>query len=240
MSIENALLNVLPILCRSIGLFFVLPGLQSFFLKGSLSFGLALLFFNMVEVGSTLNALSIAQEFVIGWLLGLPIALLVDVANMSGELIDSGRGQTIGLFYNPQTSQVDSLTGMFFSNGLLALLFISGIGDHLIHAFGESLVLIPPGSVNINTIVPAAQKLLSLTVSLLASLMISVAGFMIIFLAIEASVGYVGKIVPQLSLQTESFLAKTVVTIIIFCLIMNSSIDVELFRLAYISLFELP
>jgi len=89
----------------------------------------------------------IPGELLAGILLGFCAAVPFWAVDMAGFLIDTLRGATLGVIFNPSLTSQTSLLGLLFSQ-VLCVLFFAGEGMHfLLTALYRSLRDLPPGSV---------------------------------------------------------------------------------------------
>lgn len=87
----------------------------------------------------------IPGEVVIGMLLGFGFAIPFWAVDMSGFLLDTLRGSTMGAVFNPGIGVQSSLYGLLFSQFLCALFFICGGINLTLSGLYDSYHSLPPG-----------------------------------------------------------------------------------------------
>ena len=162
------------------------------------------------------NLLMLPFEVLIGFIIGFPVALLVSAGTMFGELFESGRGQTLAGFYDPNTSLPVQPAGKLM--GSLVWVIILGLGglELIIKGLSASFISVPISSFEMTNLTVLGQGILSTTgyvfVGVL-TLFIPVAG---LFLLTDLAIGFLSKLVPQLILFSESFQIKSCIGLIFF------------------------
>ena len=95
-------------------------------------------------------------EFFIGFLVGAPVRFLVESSEMLGEIIDTGRGQTIGSVMDPLNGQQGSELAKVFKMGALVLSIHAGGLDYVISAIGATLAPFPVSSNPLESPIPGS------------------------------------------------------------------------------------
>lgn len=114
----------------------------------------ALPFVEDLQVQGDLSLLHLIGEFFVGFLVGAPVRFLVESSEMLGELIDTGRGQTIGSVMDPLNGQQGSEFAKVFKTGALVLSIQAGGLDYVISAIGTTLDSLPLNSNPLVTSIP--------------------------------------------------------------------------------------
>lgn len=148
-------------------------------------------------------------EFVVGIIIGLPAALVISCAGMWGELFDSGRGQTIGALYDPLGATNESTMGVFCKTYLWAYLLVIGGAECIVGNFLRSFSLVEAGGLFANSIGVIGMRLMGGVAQVMTSLFAVFLPISVLFLVIDCSVGLISKMVPQVSLISESFQTKS-------------------------------
>ena len=127
---------------RSFGLLAMLPfpsGLSSIALRGSISLILSAVYVLESAPIENIYISSIISEFFIGAIIALPARLVIVALETWGELLDSGRGQTIASVYNPMSESPGSQSSFLFSSFAWALLVYYSFLPVLIKSFYKKL-----------------------------------------------------------------------------------------------------
>ena len=90
------------------------------------------------------------KEVVIGFLIGFFAAVPFWIAENVGNFIDNQRGATMGEVYSPLSGSQESTTGLFFSQIVSTVFFVSG-AVFLLLAYWEPLAFIANGFRNITS-----------------------------------------------------------------------------------------
>lgn len=104
---------------------------------------------NAAAAAESTLLLLLAGEFLLGYLLGTGVRLILAGLQLAGHVIDPQAGLAIGQTWNPLTASQESLTGsLIFLAGLAAFLLPPFHGDlELVAALLDSFTAIPIGSV---------------------------------------------------------------------------------------------
>lgn len=192
------------------------------------AFGLALLFAPSLLSASPVSLWSLPAEFLIGFVLSIPCALVVSLASAFGELFDTARGQTIGQIYEPLYQTPASVMSSFLGVVVWANLLYLGCAEDLLVAFKQSLKFMPPGAAHHLDYGVVAQHLLVLSAQFLSALFLSVLPAVLLFLMLELLTASGTRLIPQLSHQTISFQAKMICGFLLISLMYSSGLLVSL------------
>jgi len=147
--------------------------------------------------------LAIAVETAIGLLLGLVAQLVFGAVQMAGELAGMQMGLGMASLIDPQSH--DRVVVLAQWQGAFALLLFLAVDGHhlLIEAVAESFRRVPPGATGIaaagfGMAVSFAGQLFVLALKLAAPVLILV-------LLVNAGLGALGKLVPQLNVMVVGF-----------------------------------
>lgn len=118
-------------------------------IRVGLGLGIALVLLPALPTPPITDALSgaglalLAQNILIGVMLGFAVRLVFAALELTGELIGLQMGLSFAGFFNPASGQTQNAVGNFMS--LLALLMFIAIDGHLmlVHALAESFRLFP-------------------------------------------------------------------------------------------------
>ena len=210
------ILGGLYVFTRLLGLLVLLP----FWSNGThvvgktlLAFVLGVGFRNYWPFIEQFSILGLILEFTLGLIISLPVIIIVDLMLSVGEIFDAGRGQTIAAQYNPFGVVPESITALLFKNVFWAVLLFGGVFEQLLLYFAESLVSILPGSLKSTQLLKTTNLLVEFVPQLCQVVFYRCIPLLIVFLAIDTLIAFLQLILPQVSLQAESFLAKTFIVI---------------------------
>jgi|GEM_PF-4338506 len=226
MDTPQILFATVTVFFRAIGLITILPfgdGVMGTAQRIGLAAGIALCFGPHATVGADLVGRSPAElswmialaEFCIGILIGLPLAIICECAASWGELFDLTRGQNMAAIFDPANGQSSSTVATMMRYGCITLLFGAGVLTGTIIGFGQSLVLIPPGSVSSLDLMATAQSVLVLIAAMLRGLFSSFLPLAVVFICVEIAFGVLSKTRSGLAVAAESFTVKTVLGILV-------------------------
>jgi len=211
--VTEAFLNAFPsAFFRALGLIAVLPigdKLSGVIQKLLLAAGLALLSAGSIESSGLHGVFGAVGEFLIGFVISIPLALAVSAAKMWGELFDAGRGQTIGSMYDPVNGSSLSSMAFLAKHYVWVLLLITGTLDRTIFSYYESFSIISPGEFAMANLSAFSQGIIIMLGYTLIGLISLYLVFAALFLLIDCFVGLISKSVPQVSFFSESFQVKT-------------------------------
>lgn len=148
------------------------------------------------------------QEFLIGYILALPLTLCVEFLGMFCGLAEQGRGATIAMIYDPTSNKTLQPLAVLGRNLMIALLFCSGACVELVSGFVSSLTLLPIGTFS-HSPIQFGTLLLQLVIPLLGSLFSAFIPLATLYLIVEFGFGLVAKAAPQLLTIGESFQMKS-------------------------------
>ncbi len=200
------------LLARSLGLIALLPfgwGVLSLGQRLSLALLAAMMIFDPALQTTQITMMWLPAEFLIGLILGLPMVLLIAMANFWGELFDSGRGQNIGMLYDPSSEGQASHTALLMSTLLWLLLLLSGVMGGSFIALKESLVIIPPAGLDTAELTQIGQGIMKLVAFELAGACTAFLPFAVLFLLADLGLGMLARLVPGFGCTAEGFQLKT-------------------------------
>jgi flagellar biosynthetic protein FliR len=156
-----------------------------------------------VPPGSWTGIMIIAQQMLIGILMGLTLRIVFAAVDVAGEMIGMQMGLSFALFYDPQNAGQTAVLGQFL--GLLATLTFLAMNGHLLtlSVLAESFQLLPVGispvsgqgfvaAVSWSAVIFSAGVLLSLPI--VAALLIA-----------NIAMGVLSRVAPQLNLFAVGF-----------------------------------
>lgn len=165
-------------------------------------------------------------EPLVGVLISIPIILILEIASMLGELIDQGRGQTIGSFYDPALGVPQSTLSRLFRWSVWGLILQTCVIEISLGYLLQSFKEIPSSVIDLQALTKLAYISLSFFVDLLNSGIMIYIPFAVLFLLVDYSIGVLGKVAPQVSLQAEAFQIKSFLafSILLFILELGDSL----------------
>lgn len=150
---------------------------------------------------------AIVTNALVGLLLGLPLALLVHVAEWVGELFDVHRGQMLGSILDP--SQSSSSIAAFTSGvAMRAIIFCAGFLPDLCHAILESLHNFPLTGLGPRSWREQGLTLMFETAGFCSLALRLSAPFAVVFGLLEVAFAFAAKLAPSISWHSEVFLLK--------------------------------
>ncbi len=188
---------------------------SGFLPKIFISFLLALALTDYSAASNGLDAWQLPGDFLLGILFGLPLALLVSSAEMFGELVDSGRGQTIGAMYDPINGNSHAVFAILARHYVWIALLIAGTFDQLLTLLALTQSVVPPGGWSFATLSSSAEALSVLIYHYMNSLISFYLIFASVFFVVDAVLAVASKAVPRLSLFGESFQVKTLCALVL-------------------------
>ncbi len=152
--------------------------------------------------------LALANEFIIGLLMGFVAEAIFLAVQMAGELMDLQMGLSIASTFDPIFGAQVSVIGRFASMFALVLFLVAGGHHMMLEAIHKSLTILPIG-VPINLfsqnlvyfLAQTVQKLVLLSVQLAAPIML------LLFLT-DFAFGIVSRVAPQVNVFMLSFQSK--------------------------------
>lgn len=194
---------------RALGLlcFFPLELFGSFvFLRFIAALLLGFCGFRFIVYDSNINALSYAIEFLFGFLITLPFLLLIQAADLWGDLLDSLRGQNATTIFDP-----------FFQNETshLALLSKSVLWIGLVSAQGLEIIIsqyFKSFQISGLDISLWQRSILIFTQVLGIAIKLSLC-FAVLCLVVELISVFAAKILPAVSMQAETFTIKMILVV---------------------------
>ncbi|MBO6168235.1 MAG: type III secretion system export apparatus subunit SctT [Kiritimatiellae bacterium] len=149
------------------------------------------------------------KEACIGFLIGFFSAIPFWVAENVGNFIDNQRGATMGEVYSPLSGAQVSTTGIFFTQIVSTLFFVSGAVFLLLGALYTSYIHWPVFSEGLSLAKDAPIQILSsLDEMLRVTVVISAPVIIIMFLA-TLGLGFVNRTAPQLNVFFLSMPVKS-------------------------------
>lgn len=218
----NTLILFLLVLARISAFMAAAPffALQNFpvMLKAAFALGIALILVPVVAVpdfnfnGSLDFTLSLAREVLVGLAMGFVCSLIFSALSVGGQLIDIKIGFFASQMFDPMSGgQVTILSRFFFLLGLAFLLTVNAHHD-LVAILAGSFKALPVNQASVSgkfalVLIRAFADMMVLAVKITAPVMAVV-------LAIDISLGLVGRTAPQMNIFMLGFPLKIVLGIL--------------------------
>jgi len=202
------------------GAFAICPALTESMIPGvarrAATFGFAFLVIPFIHAGMPpgepiwwMFAVAAAKEAMIGFLIGFFAAIPFWVAENVGNFIDNQRGATMGEVYSPLSGTQVSTTGIFFTQIVSTVFFVSGAVLLFLSALYKSYAIWPVFTEGLSFAQDAPLQVLgALDGMLRATVVISAPVIIVMFLA-TLGLGLVNRTAPQLNVFFLSMPVKS-------------------------------
>lgn len=231
---DAALPALLEVFFRALGLLLALPfgfDVVSVFVRISLAALIASCGYELALPGAEPSVLLILGNVLLGFLLGIPAALVFHGAEWFGEFFDVARGQTVGSIINP-FHESSTVTARLCSSALWAWLLFTGLLCELITAFGESFSIVRELGLGLSVLPAVGARLFSFLCSYLGGMAGSVLPFLIVFVGIEVAFGFLSKLLPGARFSGETFGIKLVLGFVVLAALADQEFFLGLFGAA--------
>lgn len=159
------------------------------------------------------------NEFVLGFVLGFGVMIIMSGLQLAGELLDQQSGIAMGEVVNPGFEINGSISGQFlFLLGITVFVCMEPMGGHLlvISALVETFQTLPIGEAQVSF---AAYEVLRDLVHQSLVLAIQVAAPMLATMALVAlAMGFLGHTVPQINVLVIGFPIRVSINLVILTL----------------------
>jgi flagellar biosynthesis protein FliR len=172
-----------------------------------------------IQLPTEVSALTLALEFMVGFLIAAPLRFLSDAAEMFGEVIDTARGQTIGSVVDPLNGQQGSDMANILRVAVVVLAIQLGGFDRCVEALRASYTSLPLGGVNFDSDVVSGTLRQGLGI-VSAALSLS-AVWLTAYLAIDLACALMSKVCTGLQFTSTSTLLKMIITFILLLNLLN-------------------
>ena len=154
------------------------------------------------------------KEALIGWLIGFFTAIPFWVAENIGNFIDNQRGATMGEVYSPLSGMQDSTTGIFFTQLVSTVFFVSGAVLLMLGALYKSYALWPvfpadAGQHFVSFTPNAPVQVLGTLDGMLKTTVVIAAPVIIVMFLATIGLGLVNRTAPQLNVFFLSMPVKS-------------------------------
>jgi flagellar biosynthetic protein FliR len=156
-----------------------------------------------ISPGSWTGILIVAQQMLIGILMGLTLRIVFAAVDVAGELIGLQMGLSFAIFYDPQSSGQTPVLSEFL--GLLTTLIFLAMNGHLltISVLAESFHLLPIGTTPMSA--PGLAAAVSWAAVLFSAGVLLALPVVAALLIANIAMGVLSRVAPQLNLFAVGF-----------------------------------
>ena len=177
------------------------------------------------EPSALMMAVVGVKEVVIGLLIGFFSAVPFWVAENIGNLIDNQRGATMGEVYSPMSGSQESTTGIFFTEIVSTIFFVSGAVFLLLGALYTSFELFPVFGRGVSFAPDAPLQMLGAVDGMLKTTVIISAPIVILMVLATVGLGFVNRTAPQLNVFFLSMPVKSALGVAMLVIYLPFIID---------------
>lgn len=224
-----------PVFFRALGIVAFLPlglDMSGLMKKFTLACGLSLYVMNASHQLATLEWQALPLEFLIGLVIAFPALMLVEAGGMFGELFEVGRGQNIAQLYDPLSFTQSAIMAQFGRYFVIATIVAAGLLERTLFAFEKTLQIIPPTTFASTGLQRLAMDLISLEANYICGMFQSFLPIALTFWVVDVSMGLIGKALPQVGLQSESFQIKSLLGFLSLLGLLSFQLSPSLWALA--------
>ena len=165
------------------------------------------------------------KEVLIGFLIGFFAAVPFWVAENVGNLIDNQRGATMGEVYSPMSGSQESTTGLFFTQIVSTIFFVSGAVFLLLGALYTSFDLFPVFGRGVSFVSDAPLRILGAVDGMLRTTVVIAAPIVILMVLASIGLGFVNRTAPQLNVFFLSMPVKSALGVAMLVIYLPFIID---------------
>ncbi len=165
------------------------------------------------------------KEAVIGFLIGYFASIPFWIGENVGNFIDNQRGATMGEVYSPLSGTQVSTTGIFFTQIISTVFFVSGAILLLLSAIYKSYDLFPMFSPWLHFNVDTPKLMLGSLDSMLATTFVIAAPVIILMFLATIGLGFVNRTAPQLNVFFLSMPIKSALGIAMLVIYLQYILD---------------
>ena len=149
------------------------------------------------------------REVLVGFVIGFFAAIPFWVAENIGNVIDNQRGATMGEVYSPLSGAQVSTTGIFFTQVVSTIFFVSGAIFLLLAAIYKSYAIWPMFGDFVNFAHDAPEQMLGALDGLMRSAVVIASPVIILMFLATIGLGFVNRTAPQLNVFFLSMPVKS-------------------------------
>lgn len=177
------------------------------------------------EPNTLMMALVGAKEIIIGFLIGFFSAVPFWVAENVGNMIDNQRGATMGEVFSPMSGSQESTTGLFFTELVSTIFFVSGAVFLLLGALYSSFSLFPVFGRGVSFVADAPVQILGAVDGMIRTTVIIASPIIILMLLATLGLGFVNRTAPQLNVFFLSMPVKSALGVAMLIIYLPFVID---------------
>ena len=181
------------------------------------------------ELPTPYLAMLAAKEAVIGFLLGFFAAIPFYVAENVGNLIDNQRGATMGEVYSPLSGAQVSTTGIFFTQLVSTIFFVSGAVFVFLAAVYKSYAILPIFECSLRVSAATPVFILNTLDSMMATTFIIAAPIVILMFLATIGLGFVNRTAPQLNVFFLSMPIKSAIGVAVLVVYLEYIMDMLMY-----------
>lgn len=157
-------------------------------------------------------ALIVVKEAVTGLIIGFGANICMSIVNFAGSIVDMETGLSMVTLWDPTTNENTSITGIFYQYIIMLMMIASGMYRYLFGALADTFVLIP-----VNGAIFRSESMLNTVLTFMSDYIII--GFRIVLpvfcviLLLNAILGVLAKVSPQLNMFSVGIQLKIIVGI---------------------------
>ena len=170
-----------------------------------------------------------AKEALIGFVIGFFSAIPFYVAENVGNLIDNQRGATMGEVYSPLSGTQVSTTGIFFTQIVSTVFFVSGAVLLLLGALYSSYTIWPVLGDGVAIHPQAPQQILGTLDGMLKTTVVISAPVVILMFLATIGLGFVNRTAPQLNVFFLSMPVKSALGIVMLIIYLPFIMDMLMY-----------
>ena len=161
------------------------------------------------EPNVVMFAIIAIREILVGFVIGFFAAIPFWVAENVGNVIDNQRGATMGEVYSPLSGAQVSTTGIFFTQVVSTIFFVSGAIFLLLAAIYKSYAIWPMFGGFVEFAHNAPEQMLGALDGLMRSAVVISAPVIILMFLATIGLGFVNRTAPQLNVFFLSMPVKS-------------------------------
>jgi flagellar biosynthesis protein FliR len=163
-----------------------------------------------------ISLLDLVLEFLIGAGLILPFLVFFEFLVVIGDLLDAQRGQTLALQYNPLAEGIETICSQLLRPLFILILMQAGLIEEVMKLLIDSSKELPIATSSFSDLANITKNSLFMFNQAGVFALKIVMPIMLALLIVDIAIIFINYIFPNLSLNTESFLAKSIILYLIF------------------------
>ncbi len=199
-------------------------GLNGFSVRTGIALAFSVFFAPFVHIQPPCGLFHMIAECLTGVFISLPVVLSISAAAAAGELIDAARGQTIGTMYDASASAPLSITSGLLHHYAWTVILLGGGFNQSLQLLARSFEIMPPGSNLSLHIEVFGTVLMNLTVCSLRACINLIVPFVAACFFVDICFGLVSRIAPGVSLLSESFQLKSLMSLVALYALVSADI----------------